>query len=597
MSRLILDRLFIRAALALWAGAGAFRAAAFSLDDIERWTGEGTNRSALVVDWHDGTRPHALAWGFRWNGAATALDLWRAVTAADPGLTGIAETAGGRTFLGGIEYRRPTRGGDLLPGTGAHAVRWTAYTWDHTGDVCRAGTWRHWRCDGPAVYAVSHFAPHADGLEARPLADGSWDAWSLDADGGARPPGRPAAALHYPFARSVVSYTAGSGTMYYDWLSGDLFTNPSTALGRPTVDTTGDDWYIPFDEPAPVVAVYPAFRAHELVVVGNGGSLTLAFDHPVVDHPDNPYGIDFIVFGNSFQVIGGGNGWANGDPDMTRNGGSAFVEKGRVSVSQDGATWLAYPSGADDPGADDFAPTLGRVYDTNRVERALGGWNAWWGGPTDPTVPVDPALVPADWLQMSVAAISERYRGSAGGTGFDLGGLALTPDPGTGRKWIRYVRVERSGAVNPEVDAVADVAPAAPYDLWRNAHFAWMGGPTNETDRADPDGDGIANLMEYGLGRDPTNAVAAVPFAVEIRPPDAPDVFRFRYTVGADTPDVSVEIVRSDDLPAPARQWRTDGVWRVSDEDVPGHGVRVIEAEAPIVGGRGFMRLRVRHEE
>jgi hypothetical protein len=58
---------------------------------------------------------------------------------------------------------------------------------------------------------------------------------------------------------------------------------------------------------------------------------------------------------------------------------------------------------------------------------------------------------------------------------------------------------------------------------------------------------------------------------------------------------VSVEIVRSDDLPAP--QWRSDGVWITSDEESPGDGLRVIEAKAPVTGDRGFMRLRVRHEE
>jgi hypothetical protein len=595
MSRLSLNRHILRSALLLGAAAGACRAPGFSLDGIERWTGEGTNRSALVVDWHDGTRPHALAWGFRWNGAATAFDLWQTVTDADPGLTGFLEVAGGGTRLRDIEYRRPARAGDLLPGTGAHAVRWTAYTWDHTGDVCRAGAWSHWRCDGQTGYAVSNFAPHAEGLEARPLADGSWDAWSLDAGGGARPPGLPAAALHYPFAAEVVGFNPGVGTTYPDWISGDLFDDPYTALGRPTVDTTGDAWYIPLDEPVPVVAVYPAFRAYEMVMIVKDGCLTLAFDHRVYDNPDNPYGVDFIVFGNSFQVIGGGKSWTNGDPNLTRNGGSAFVEKGKVSVSQDGVSWFAYPSGENDKGADDFAPTLGRVYDTNRVETALGDWNAWWGGPTDPTVPVDPALTPLNWLQMSVADISERYRGGAGGTGFDIAGLPLAPCSVTGRKWIRYVRVERSGAVNPEVDAVADVSPAPPYDLWRNAHFAWMSGPANETDRADPDGDGLANLMEYGLGRDPTNAVAAALFDVEIRPPDAPDVFRFRYAVATNAVDAAVEIVRTDGLSMP--EWSTEGVGPAVAEAAPTNGVLPVVSDVPITGRSGFMRLRIRHDE
>ena len=143
MNGCLYNRWEVRSLLILGAVSGGWRVLGFSLDGIERWTGEGTNRSALVVDWHDGTRPHALAWGFRWNGSATALDLWRAVAEADAGLTGTETVSDGNVCLKGIEYRRPARDGDLLPGTGSHNVRWTAYTWDHTGDVCRAGAWSH----------------------------------------------------------------------------------------------------------------------------------------------------------------------------------------------------------------------------------------------------------------------------------------------------------------------------------------------------------------------------------------------------------------------------------------------------------------------
>jgi len=593
MVRLFQSRSLLWAAA--FAGTAAQSACCFSLDGIERWSGTGTNRSALVVDWHDGTRPHALAWGFRWNGSATVLDLWRAVTNSDSGLTGFASDAFGATNLDALQYCRPTRDGDLLPGTGAHDVRWTAYTWDHTGDVCRTGTWSHWRCDGSALYAATNLTLSATGLGVQPLADGSWDAWSRDGDDGARRPGLPAAALYYPFVAQVVAYASGTGATYSDWISGDTFTDPTTALGRPTVDTTGDDWYIPLDEPVPVVPVYPAFRSYEMVTIGKNGSLTLAFDHRVYDNPSNPYGIDFIVFGNSFQIIGNGDGWSNGDPNSTKNGGSAFVEKGTVSVSQDGVSWFVYPSGTNCPGADDFAPTLGRVYDTNCVDRALGTWNAWWGGPTDPTMPINPALAPSNWVGMSVAEISDRYRGGAGGTGFDIGGFALAADPANGLKWIQYVRVERSGSVNPEVDAVADVSPAMPYDLWRSACFPWMGAPTNETDIADPSGDGIPNLLEYGLGHDPTNSGAAKPFTVLMRPSDAVNALRICYDVSTNAPDAVVDVVRADTLLTP--DWQTNGVCQAIALSAPTNGVVPTMTEVPMSGASGFIRLRARHDD
>ena len=56
-------------------------ALAFSISNLEYWVGSGSNRAALVVDWHDESRPHALAWGYRWDGQARGLDMWQAVTA------------------------------------------------------------------------------------------------------------------------------------------------------------------------------------------------------------------------------------------------------------------------------------------------------------------------------------------------------------------------------------------------------------------------------------------------------------------------------------------------------------------------------------
>lgn len=588
------------------AGAVAIHTAwAFDFDRIERWAGSGSNRAALVVDWHDGTDPHALAWGFRWDGEATGLDMWRAVTNADSGLSGMVTNPGDRPVLTGIEYRRPFREYDivgsatgtnrivdLLPGTGGHNVRWTAYAWDHTGAVFQAGIWSYWTCDGTAMYPATNYNRSASSLANRFLADGSWDAWSFGATDQDNAPGWPAAAIHYPFAAGVIQYDMGDGTTYPDWISGDLFTNPITALGRPTVDTTGDNWYIPLEQPVPVVPVYPAFRAHEMVMICKSGSVTLAFDHPVLDNPDNPCGVDFIVFGNSFQVIGGGQGWTNGNPSATTVGGSCFIERGHVSVSQDGVNWIEYTNG---PYADDFAPTLGRVYDTNNVQTDLGPWNLWWGGATDPTIPVDPKVAPSNWSGYTVAELSQRYRGGAGGVAFDLSSLPLTPDTNTGHKWIQYIRVVRSGSVNPEVDAVADVSPLPPYARWETESFPWMHEPLLEGDDADADGDRIANLLEYALGRDPTNSVNESAFAASVCSTSTPPVLLVQFTAATNATDVSIHVEQSDSL-TPAN-WGTNGVAQAAEVSAPTHGVRRITGRVPAETGKGFLRIKVHHEE
>jgi hypothetical protein len=245
------------------------------------------------------------------------------------------------------------------------------------------------------------------------------------------------------FAIEVVQYVEGSG-VGNDWLSGQPFNDPNSALGSPTLETTGDGWYIRVDENVPVVPVYPPFRAFELVTVGSGGRLTVKFNHRVANDENNPYGIDFIIYGDA-QVFSGGEGWTNGNPEETIVTGSVFAEPGIVSVSQDGNDWYYFSNG---PYADGFAPTASYEWDdVNNV----------WAEELDPTRPVDPDLTAANLNGKTVAEVIEIYNGSAGGTGFDIGVLGLD--------WIQYVRIEDDpdSSAKTEIDAIADVSCCGDY--------------------------------------------------------------------------------------------------------------------------------------
>lgn len=55
----------------------------FSAEDITYWVGEGAKQAALVIDWHDDRLPHALVWGYRWEGEVTAEQMLRDVVTAD----------------------------------------------------------------------------------------------------------------------------------------------------------------------------------------------------------------------------------------------------------------------------------------------------------------------------------------------------------------------------------------------------------------------------------------------------------------------------------------------------------------------------------
>ncbi|MHC4395433.1 MAG: dockerin type I domain-containing protein [Planctomycetota bacterium] len=308
------------------------------------------------------------------------------------------------------------------------------------------------------------------------------------------------------FAIEVIDYDEGTGADI-DWIDGTAFDDPCTALGRPTIDTTGDNWNIPVPVNVPLVIVYSAFRSFEVVTVGHGGQLILKFNHPVRDDVQNPYGIDFIVFGNAQQNCG--QYWTNGNPeDFVVTGSSLIAEAGFVSVSQDGVSWYRYDNS---PYADTFAPTLGRVYDPNNPDTSIGQWNLWWAEPTEPVLPLDPSLTVADMVGMTVAEAAQVYGHSAGGGGFDLAE--------SGMDWIEYVRIEGNEEVTPEIDAVADVACCGDYkhpfpvgdintdckvgyeDLASLCQYwlAEISGPNDPAKTADVYEDDIVNLQDWAL--------------------------------------------------------------------------------------------------
>jgi len=224
------------------------------------------------------------------------------------------------------------------------------------------------------------------------------------------------------FASSVVSYVPGTNPA-------NGFTNPSAALGAPE-RFTGEGI-----SPGAVTPFVPAFGTSEIVSIGAGGSLTLAFSPPIVDVADNPFGIDLIVFGNSFFMDGA---WPRGVcAGLAADGGS-------VQVSPDGVQWITVP----DAIADGLFPTMGFT--------DVGPYSSTDGFlPTDPHLPVDPSLTMADLQEMSYGELVAVYAGSAGGTGIDLASVGLPSAVA-----VRIV-VPSGFHPNVEIDAVARVLPRA----------------------------------------------------------------------------------------------------------------------------------------
>ncbi len=223
------------------------------------------------------------------------------------------------------------------------------------------------------------------------------------------------------FATTLISYTPGG-----DGLSVG-FQDPSTALGEPTRSNgpgqfEGD--VTPFNSP---------FQPGDIVSLGLGGELVVAFDAPVEDDPLNPFGVDLLVFGNAFMGIDFGSFLATG---------TIFAEPGLIGVSQNGSDWVDIAMVF----ADDLFATLG-------YNDTPGPFDSGGSDPTDFLKPVDPSIQVGDFAGLTFAEVVAIYDGSGGGVPVDL--------TGTGLAWIQYVRVRDpfDDGLGPEVDAFADVAP------------------------------------------------------------------------------------------------------------------------------------------
>lgn len=227
------------------------------------------------------------------------------------------------------------------------------------------------------------------------------------------------------FANRVISYDPGTG-FAVEYGTGLGYTLETSALGRPS-DQTSFGAVQPFN---------PAFDRNEIVSIGESGHLTVQFLDPILNQPDNPFGLDFIIYGNTgfidFQ-------WPDGIADPA---GSTFGNNSgmtRVSVSADNLEYFTLDVS--------LAPTVDDLYPTDGT--GLFG------------LPVNPSLSGPDFANLSLAEIRELYKGSAGGTGYDLSWARDDSGQAVMLDQVSYVRVDvLSGAT--EIDGLATVMVPEP---------------------------------------------------------------------------------------------------------------------------------------
>ncbi len=262
-----------------------------------------------------------------------------------------------------------------------------------------------------------------------------------------------AASAQSPYATELISENATYG-------GSSFYNDPNAVLGEPTRIAINNDPLLG-TSPYHIKIVEPAYNRdpdgnNVLTTLGrksNGasgityGSITVKFDHPVVDDPTNPYGIDLNVFGNAFYV---GSDYVNDSTDMRSYNlmGGMFVEPVVISVSPDNINWYTYANG---PYGDTAFPTQGYLWSGAQFDATEG--NGWTATPTDFTKPVNPTLaVTLENAFFSAADAMGMYLNSGGGTGIDLAPSGFIS--------IQYVRVESTQQFRDgEIDAFADVRP------------------------------------------------------------------------------------------------------------------------------------------
>jgi len=490
------------AVCALMAGVSVH---AITTNDIQLWTGSGTNRAALVIEWNspqvfnNTTVPAPVAnktmvWGYQFNGEATGTQMLDAVLASDHrlyavvnnvygtfveslgynlngnGLFGVAE--GGQSYAAAAFVNgcllNPNLNVDTLSPLNTGDLFWSGYfgpnwnVWTELGDdgglasSPDRGTNQYWNTD-TGIQGQWEFA--AAGLDDLPLYDGSWIGFSVAAAGYATNSADPATtafSLNEQAPPSpdgtYVAYVGNTNDFAVQVISSSNldslvpYTDPAAILGPPTLtfvdseDGGGTNRSSIVDPPYNVAPN----GSDVIVAITNGGEITVRMGRKVYHNPNNPYGVDLIVFANSFFSPPTATGIISDSTDLDEItlAGGTNGHSATISVSPDGTNWYAF----------DNTPHL---YPQNAY-RWDSPNHSWTEEQLNPTKPLNPSIYTTDLEGQTAAAVLDQFDGSAGGTGYNL--------QSSGFPWIQYVRVEPAPNSYTVIDAIAAVNPVSEGD-------------------------------------------------------------------------------------------------------------------------------------
>ena len=251
-----------------------------------------------------------------------------------------------------------------------------------------------------------------------------------------------------PWADAVVHYAPGLGALLKD---------SSKAVGEPLgggPSTPNNDGVVSLG--------------------GQGGVLALRFNTPVADDPDNPFGLDCIVYSNAF--------WTGGNPQVK------FQEPAIIEISEDvngngipddpwylipGSRAFPYvpfpevtePTGQSNSETDPYL-LAGNIRNPNLFDADPGNDNEEYNwGYCEMTPSVTPYL--DNYVRPDDPHIVGLTPRSGGGDAFDIAWAVDAEGNPAGLTRFHFIRITSFisrnfgalGTASPEIDAVADVAP------------------------------------------------------------------------------------------------------------------------------------------
>ena len=161
-------------------------------ENIENWTGKGTNRAAVTIQFNDDRETKAITFGYRFEGQTTGAEMLKAIVENNPRLYALMP----RTYTAGLyglgwDANDNNYFGLLLNGTEQTFVNHIVYDSNNSDNMTSVeaedywqtgwmmnGFWAYFIKDGDATEYEMSMVGYGD----RVVVDGSMDAWYFDED-------------------------------------------------------------------------------------------------------------------------------------------------------------------------------------------------------------------------------------------------------------------------------------------------------------------------------------------------------------------------------------------------------------------------------